>query len=237
MAKLFAMVSAVFACIWVGVRADAGHRHGCCEPCHTVWQEREVVCYRPVTEVKWKDVEVRVCRPVCETVMVEQHCRVAKPVTEMKTYEVSHTVCKPVYETVERPFTEVSCRREVTQHTIHVDCGHYEPKTVTDHCGCCRTCMVWVPNVQEKVIECVRMVPECHTVMKPVQVCRLVPETVTRQVQVPVTHCEYEDVVRQVPVKRCRMEVTTEVRRVSYCETHMEEVRQRVKVPVCVPCK
>ena len=90
-----------------------------------------------------------------------------------------------------------------------------------------KVCKVWVPEMQQRQVECVRYVAETKTKKVPYTVCKMVPEQIVRKVpytvcrpekyqttvscvryvskQVPytVTRCEPKCVTVQVPVQVC----------------------------------
>jgi hypothetical protein len=122
--------------------------------------------------------------------------------------------------------------------TVKVCCGHWETREVEccapQACAPCapaakttRQCRVWVPEIVEKQVECVKYVAETATKKVPYTTCKMVAEQVARQVpytvckavpyqttvscvryvakQVPytVTRCEPKVVTTQVPVQVC----------------------------------
>ena len=123
--------------------------------------------------------------------------------------EVCYTVCKPVKY----------------METVKVCGGHWETREV----ACCapkacdpwrpavktaQQCQVWVPEMVEKQVQCVRYVNETRTEKVPYTVCRLVTEQGTRQV--PYTVCKAVPYQATVPC------VKYVARQVAYTVTRCE---------------
>ena len=93
--------------------------------------------------------------------------------------------CRPVYETAEREVCYTVCRPVKEMQTVKVCAGHWETKEVTccmpkacDPCApavqATKQCRVWVPEMVEKQVECVKYVPETVTKKVPYTTCRMV---------------------------------------------------------------
>ena len=239
--------------------ADAGARcrraTGCCVPtcctapaaceCTTVMQtcrqivydQQQVTCYRTCYE------------PVTE----QKTIQCVRYVPETQYRQCTYTVCRPVYETVQQEVCQTVCRPEKYLQTIQVCTGHWEERPVPAPppcapatcapatcapaacapAACCppqpTTCRVWVPEIQQRQVGCVRYVTE--VVRKPVQVqvCRMVAEQ--RVTQVPYTVCRPQTYTQTV---NC---VRWVAKQVPYTVTRCvpREVLVQVPVQVCKP--
>ena len=79
----------------------------CCTPayrltCKTIYEERQVTCYKPQCETVYDQVEVTKQVPVWETQARERRFTVLKPVQETSMREERYVVQRPVYETIMR---------------------------------------------------------------------------------------------------------------------------------------
>ena len=204
--------------------------------------------YKTEFETRTKHVAYTVCKPQWE--VKQRKYTVYRPVCSIQTKEVAYTVCKPVpYQKT----IQINCGRWERQCYQVPGPVVYKKVAVADPCAAacsdtgngggaatytpckCKlvkvqcppvTCYrkVWIPEVKEKVINCVKYVPQrctktvhySTTKLEPevrvqhYKVCKMVPEkqikTVTYQVckKVPVTRsCTYT-VVRYVPEKRLK---------------------------------
>lgn len=228
------LISATAEAYYCGAGCYSACRRTCCEPaaqqCYTamrtcqqvVYQQKQYTCYRTCYEA------------VCE----QKSVTCTRYVSETRYRDCVETFCRPVYETAERDVCYTVCKPVKYIKTVRVCGGHWETREVQscvrnacDPCApaaCCpRQCRVWVPEMMEKQVECVRYVSETMTKKVPYTVCRMVTERRTRQVpytvckpvqyekmvpcvryvakQVPytVTRCEAQVVTRQVPVQVC----------------------------------
>ncbi|MCE5302973.1 MAG: hypothetical protein LLF97_07675 [Planctomycetaceae bacterium] len=226
-------VDAAQACYCGAARWAVCRRACCCESCtgcttvmrtcqKVVYQPRQYTCYRTCYE------------PVCE----QKTVTAVRYVPETRYRSCVQTVCRPVYETVEREFCYTVCRPVTSMQTVKVCCGRWEMRNVEccasnpcDPCGpavkTTRQCRVWVPQVVEKQVACVRYVTETVKKKVPCTVCRMVSEQ--RTLQVPYTVCKAENyqttvscvryVAKQVPytVTRCEPQVVTTQEPVQVC--------------------
>ncbi|MEE2781114.1 MAG: hypothetical protein VX431_02840, partial [Planctomycetota bacterium] len=169
---------------------------------------------------------------------------------------VCYTVCKPVHYT---KTVNVCCGHWETQVTccpgpVVTKCvqtpGTWEWDPCRCRCcykpGCCKKVQVqcpprkvckkvWVPEVKQKCIQCVKYVRETKVKTCCYKVCKMVPETRT---------CTYK-VCRMVPEKRvktccykvCKMVPETRTRKVAYtcCRMVKEECVKMVPYTVCKP--
>jgi len=87
---------------------------------------------------------------------------------------------------------------------------------------------VWVPEVVEKEVQCVRYEYEVRTRKVPYTVCRMVPEVKTGTCTYTVCRWVSETVTRKVPVQTCRYVQEQVVRRVPYTEMRLEQYQRRV---------
>ena len=219
------------------------HRAVCCcvtQPaceCTTVMQTCRKVVYEPQQVTCYKTCY----EPVCEqkTVQCVRYER------EVKYRQCTYTVCKPVWETVQKEVCETVCKPVAYKKKIQVCSGHWEDRPVTPApcapAACApaacqpvqKTCRVWVPEIQEKEIDCVKYVAETVRKQVSVPVCRMVAEQKTRQVPYtvckPVSYTQVVNCVRWVP-KQVPYTVTR-------CVPKVVEVQVPVKVckPVCPP--
>jgi hypothetical protein len=245
MKKIFAMSVAVAVVLltelsdtsmasYCGAGRYAACRRVCCEPvtqsCYTVmktcqqvvYQQKQYTCYRTCYEA--------VCEQKTFTAMRYE--------PEVRYRECVETVCRPVYETTEREVCYTVCKPVKSMQTVKVCTGHWETRAVEsctrNACDPCapavktvRQCRVWVPEVVEKQVECIRYVTETQTKKVPYTVCKMVTDKRVRQV--PYTVCKavpYQTTVpcvryvaKQVPytVTRCEPQVVTTQMPVQVC--------------------
>ncbi len=190
-----------------------------------VYQEKQYTCYRTCYEPVYEQKTVTAVRYEYET-----HYR-----------ECTETVCRPVYETAEREVCYTVCKPVREMQTVKVCSGHWEtrevecckPQTCCNPCGpaekTTQQCRVWVPEMVDKQVECVRYVSETMTRKVPYQVCKLVPQEVKYQ----VPYCVCKPVSYQTTVS-C---VHYVAKQVPYTVTRCEPVvvNQQVPVQVCSP--
>ena len=151
-----------------------------------MWETRaKEYCYtvcHPVYENHVKVCQYTVCKPVWETCCKEIHYTVCVPVQECCEREVCYQVCKPVHCT----------------QTVNVCCGHWETRVgcCEPACNCCDPCCpacqcrVWVPEVQQRQIDCVKYVTETCVKKVPYTVCRMVPQERVKTCTYQVCHIE-----------------------------------------------
>ncbi len=230
---LAAMASTATAC-YCGVGRYAVCCHACCAPvaqqCYTVmktcqqviYEQKQYTCYRTCYEPVWEPKPVTAVRYESET----------------KYRQCVETICKPVFETAEREVCYPVCKAVTYLRTVKVCGGHWETREVAccvpQPCDPCapavksvQQCRVWVPEMIDKQVECVRYVTETRTRKVPYTVCRLVTEQrvhqvpyvvckavpyqttvscvryVAKQVPYTVTRCEPRTISTQVPVQVC----------------------------------
>jgi hypothetical protein len=184
------------------------------------YREVEYTVCKPVWETRSRTVNYTVCKPVYETRTKEIPYTVCKPVYETREREICRTVCKPVHftktvkvcrghwetERCEIPGPVVTkCVRE--PGCWESDCSGrrcYRPgpvKKIQVQCPPRTVCKkVWVPEICEKEVACVRYEREtivdkqCYKVCKMVReqrvktccykVCKMVPEQRVKTYQV-----------------------------------------------------
>ncbi len=230
---LAAMATTATAC-YCGAGRYAVCCRACCAPvaqqCHTVmrtcqqviYEQKQYTCYRTCYEPVWEQKPITAVRYESET----------------RYRQCVETVCKPVFETAERDVCYTVCRPVTYQQTVKVCGGHWETRevacSVPQPCDPCapaaksvQHCRVWVPEMIDKQVECVRYVTETRTTKVPYTVCRLVTEQrvhqvpyvvckavpyqttvpclryVAKQVPYTVTRCEPRTICTQVPVQVC----------------------------------
>jgi hypothetical protein len=217
----------------------AGCRSACQRSCCAPAAEQCCTVMKTCQEVVYQQKQYTCYRTCYEAVTEQKTITCTRYVPETRYRECTETVCRPVYETAEREVCYNVCRPERYTKTVRVCCGHWENRETqscsTSSCDACapaaaccaRTCRVWVPEVVEKQVECVRNVTETMTKKVPYTVCRMVSEQRTKQVpytvsrpeqyqttvpsvryvakQVPytVTRCEAQVVTKEVPVQVC----------------------------------
>jgi hypothetical protein len=230
---LSGMVGTAEAC-YCGAARYAACSRTCCTPvtqeCHTVMKTCQQVVYRQ---------KQYTCYRTCYEAVCEQKTVTAvRYVPETQYRQCTQTVCKPVYETAEREVCYTVCKPVKYTQTVKMCGGHWENRQVEtcvkNPCDPCapavkttRQCRVWVPEVIEKQVECVKYVAETQSKKVPYTVCKMVAEQ--RVVQVPYTVCKavsYQTTVpcvryvaKQVPytVTRCEPEVVTTQAPVQVC--------------------
>jgi hypothetical protein len=232
---LTGMTNPATAC-YCGVGRYARCVSVCCTPvaqqCYTVmktcqevvYQQKQYTCYRTCYE------------PVCE----EKTVTAVRYVPETKYRECVETVCRPVYETAQRDVCCTVCKPVKTMQTVKVCSGHWETRQVAtccpNPCDPCapgvkatKQCRVWVPEVVEKQVECVKYVTETQIKKVPYTVCKMVTDQRVRQV--PYTVCKAVTYETKAP---CVRYVAKQVPyTVTYCEPQM--VTKQVPVQVCCP--
>lgn len=209
----------------------------CCVP---VQEQRVVEAVRYIPETHYRTCTQTVNRPVYETTMNTVSYTVCRPVYETQTRQVQTTVCRPVYETAQREERYTVCRPETYTKKIQVCSGHWEtraapvsacaPETCAPAQACApvQQCRVWVPEMQEKEIQCTRMVPETKTRMVPYTTCRMVSEVQTRNCNYTVCHLVQEQRTRQVPVTTCHMVSEQRNYQVPYTVCRAEKYQQTI---------
>jgi hypothetical protein len=209
-------------------------RRVCCAPaaesCYTVMQTCQKVVYQ--------QKQITCYRTCLEAVHEQKTITCTRMVPEVRYRDCVETVCRPVYETGEREVCYTVCKPVKTMQTVKVCAGHWETRSVEccqrNPCDPCapavkatKQCRVWVPEMVEKQVECVRYVAETQTKKVPYTVCKMVPEQrvrkvsytvckpetyqmtvpcvryVSKQVPYTVTRCEPQIVTTQVPVQVC----------------------------------
>jgi hypothetical protein len=236
MSKLFYGSALVAVLLLVGLAGTAearccGARTGCCEtacaqPCQqVVYQQKQYTCYRTCYEPVWEQKTVTAVRYEYET-----HYR-----------ECVRTVCRPVYETAEREVCYTVCKPVREMQTVKVCGGHWENRQVEtckpaacEPCACgpaqtVQQCRVWVPEMIDRQVECVRYVNETVTRKVPYQVCRLVSEE--QKYQVPYQVC------KEVPYQTTVSCMHMVAKQVPYTVTRCEAVvvPYQPPVPACAP--
>jgi len=188
-----------------------------------VYQQKQVTCYRTCYEPVWEQKTVTAVRYVSET----------------QYRQCVETVCKPVYETAEREVCYTVCKPVKFMQTVKVCGGHWESREVEcctpKPCDPCapatksvRKCCVWVPEVVEKQVECVKYVHETMTKKVPYTVCKMVAEQRVRQV--PYTVC------KAVPYQTAARCLRYVAKQVAYTVTRCEPQTVSTQVPVQVCC-
>ena len=198
------------------------------QTCRKIVYDQQVTCYRTCYKpVRAEDDLVRY-------------------VPETKYRQCTYTVCKPVYETVQR-----RSARRVPAREVHADGSSLHGRGKTVPCSgpgapatlkpaAClaiaarsRRPAVWVPEIQQKQVECVRYVSEVIRKHVPVQVCRMVAEQ--RVQQVPYTVCRQEVYPKVINCVRYVAEQVPYT--VTRCVPRVVEVQVPVQVckPVCRP--
>jgi len=122
--------------------------------------------------------------------------------------------------------------------TIKVCCGHWETREVAacapaDACApacapATRCCRVWVPEIVEKEIECVRYERQTCVKKVPYTVCRMVAEKQTKTCTYKVCRLVEETCTKEVPFKTCRMVAEQVVKRVPYTVCKPVEYQREV---------
>lgn len=206
-------------------------RTACCEPaaqCTTVMKTCQEVVYQQKKYTCYRTCYERVCEQKTLTAV--------RYVPETQYRECTQTVCRPVYETAEREVCYTVCKPVREIQTVKVCSGHWETRTIpaSSSCDPCapaqaeRKCRVWVPQIVEKQVECVKCVNETQTKRVPYTVCRMVAEQ--RTIKIPYTVCRAENYQTTVPVVRYV------AKQVPYTVTRCEPVVVTRQVPVTV-CK
>lgn len=248
MKKLTGMSAIVVVALLTGMAGSAaacycgaGRYARCCrtactpvaQQCYTVmktcqqvvYQQKQYTCYRTCYEPVWEQKTITAMRYVPET----------------KYRECVETICRPVYETAEREICCTVCKPVKHVQTVKVCAGHWETRQVETCCApkpcdpCApvvkvtKQCRVWVPEVVEKHVECVKYVRETVTKKVPYTVCKMVTDQRVRQV--PYTVCRAEPYQTTVPcVRYVAKQVPFTVTR---CEPQV--VSKQVPVQVCCP--
>ncbi len=233
-AMLMGMAGAVEAC-YCGAARFAACRRVCCEPtpqqCCTVmktcqkvvYQQKQYTCYRTCYDAVIENKTITAVRYVPET----------------RYRECVETVYRPVYETAEREVCYTVCKPVKYMQTVRICSGHWEMREVAcsapKACDPCapavkttQQCRVWVPEVVNKQVECVRYVNETMTKKVPCTVCKMVAEQRTQQV--PYTVC------KPVPYQTTIRCVNYVPKQVAYTYTRCEPQTVTVQVPVQVCC-
>ncbi len=192
-----------------------------------------VQAVRYVPETRYQERTYTVCRPVWETRTCTIQYTVCKPVWETRTREVTCTVCKPVYETHMREVCEVVCKPVKYTRKIKVCSGHWETREVPATCApatCApvRQCRVWVPEVVEREVQCVKYVQETVTRQVPYTVCRMVAEQRTKTCQYQVCRMETEQREQQISYQVCRLVSEPRTVQVPYTVCRAEPFEQTV---------
>jgi hypothetical protein len=203
----------------------------------TVYEERQITCFRTVFEKHSRDVLITLCKPVFHTAMKECRYTVNKIVCEPVVQTVNFTVMKPVYETATREVCYTVMKPVTAMQTVTVDCGYWKTVCGPPAPGCCYPTVhrVWQPQPVSRQVACTQYVPEVHRQSVPVQVCRYVAEERSCQLTTAKYHCVPEEVVAQVPVTTCELIKEQHTQRVNYCVPRVESYVQTVKVARCVP--
>ena len=221
---------------YCGVGRYAACRRACCEPaapqCCTVmktcqevvYQQKQYTCYRTCYE------------PVCE----QKTVTCMRIVPEVQYRDCVQTVCRPVYETAQREVCYAVCKPVKYMQTVKVCSGHWDVRQVEtcapNPCDPCapavkttKQCRVWMPEVVDKQVECVRYVTETQRKTVPYTVCRMVTDQ--RTVRVPYTVC------KSVPYQATVPCVRYVAKQVPYTVTRCEPqvVCKQVPVQVCCP--
>jgi hypothetical protein len=156
------------------------------------------------------------------------------------------TVHKPTYETAEREECYTVCKPVTYKQKVQVCSGHWETREVPPPSNACAPaacapaacgpaqpqapaqCRVWVPEMQEKEVECTKYVSETATRKVPYTVCKMVPEVQTRNCSYTTCRLVQEQRTREVPVTTCRMVSEQRTYQVPYTVCHAEKYQQTV---------
>ena len=162
-----------------------------------------------------------------------------KPVWETRTREVHYTVMKAVYETYEQEICRTVLRPVKCTKTVQICSGRWETRTTVKQ-SCCgkkhgaaqrilSQHRVWVPEVLEKQVECVRYVPEVQTIRVPYTVRRLVPEHHVKTIAYQVCRMVYETRIKNHTYQVSRLIPEQHVKTVTYQVCRMVP-EQRVRI-------
>lgn len=207
-------------------------------------QTREIpyVVNRPIYETRSRDVNYVTYTSVPETRIRHVPYTTYRTVEETRTRSVPRTVPREVAYTKTIDIHTGCWETHIEEHPGPVikkcvqepGCWQWDPcrccciyvpgksHTVEVQCPPVKVCKrVWVPRVEQKVVNCTKVVYDTHTEQVPYTVTRLVPEThsreetytFTRQVPVTNTRTVCYQVTRLVPEQHTRT-VTQLVKRV-----------------------
>jgi hypothetical protein len=232
------MVGTADAC-YCGAGRYAACRRVCCAPVAQQCCTATVTVMKTCQKVVYQQKQYTCYRTCCQPVWEQKTVTATRYVSETKYRECVETVCRPVYETAEREVCYTVCKPVKYTQTVKVCGGHWETRQVQcctpNPCDPCappvkttKQCRVWVPEMIDKQIECVKYVRETQTRKVPYTVCKMVTDQRVRQV--PYTVCKPVQYQTTVPCLRY------EAKQVPYTVTRCEPQVVTTQVPVQVCC-
>jgi hypothetical protein len=207
-----------------GASAQAcGRRYSCaapacetpCAPTTVTWVDKEITCYKPVTETK--DVPVTVTKWVPKEVTTTRKCTVYVP--EYKDVAREITVCVPHTKWVEQTVT----------------CTKLAPTCVVDPCtGCVHTYCQPVSYTQKVMSPVCEVTMEKKTITE--RVCNMKPEEKTYEVKTVICEAKTETVVTKQSFTRMEAYKTTIKVAVCVPAPPPPPAPACAPPPACAPC-